>query len=50
MVPSRTASQCRERWVNVLDTKISRNKWEKEEDDRLISICKRYEGEEMSLS
>ena len=46
MVPSRTSTQCRERWVNVLDTNINRNKWEKEEDERLISICKRYEGEE----
>ena len=49
MVPCRTSTQCRERWVNVLDTSINRNKWEKEEDERLISICKQYEGEEEIL-
>ena len=45
MVPSRTATQCRERWVNVLDTSLNRGRWEPEEDQRLISICRKYEGE-----
>ena len=45
MVPGRTASQCRERWVNVLDTNLNRGKWESEEDEKLITICRQYEGE-----
>ena len=45
MVPSRTATQCRERWVNVLDTNLNRGRWEPEEDQRLIDICRKYQGE-----
>lgn len=45
MVPSRTPTQCRERWVNVLDTNLNRGKWEPEEDQRLITICRKYDGE-----
>ena len=46
LIPSRTATQCRERWVNVLDSSLNRGKWEPEEDQRLINICRRYEGTE----
>ncbi|KAL1221647.1 Transcription factor MYB3R-4 [Cardamine amara subsp. amara] len=34
-VPGRTATQCRERWVNCLDPKLNRGKWTEEEDEKL---------------
>ena len=44
MVPCRTSTQCRERWVNVLDTRLNRGKWSEEEDEKLFGVCKKYEG------
>ena len=44
LVPSRTSVQCRERWVNVLDEKIKRGSWDKEEETRLKQLCEKYEG------
>ncbi|EOA29895.1 hypothetical protein CARUB_v10012991mg [Capsella rubella] len=34
-VPGRTATQCRERWVNCLEPKVNRGKWTEEEDEKL---------------
>ncbi|XP_010506400.1 PREDICTED: snRNA-activating protein complex subunit 4-like isoform X2 [Camelina sativa] len=34
-VPGRTATQCRERWVNCLEPNLNRGKWTKEEDEKL---------------
>ncbi|KAL9247899.1 hypothetical protein vseg_021279 [Gypsophila vaccaria] len=34
-VPGRTQSQCRERWVNILDPSLKRGEWTKEEDLKL---------------
>lgn len=34
-VPGRTATQCRERWVNCLEPKVNRGKWTEDEDAKL---------------
>lgn len=44
MVPKRTAVQCRERWVNVLDPKVNKSPWTPEEEKKLIDVCNKYEG------
>ena len=44
LVPSRTAVQCRERWVNILDAHINRGPWTNEEDKKLIELCSQYQG------
>ncbi|XP_065884759.1 uncharacterized protein [Dysidea avara] len=38
-VPSRTDAQCRERWVNVLDGKVKKGEWTREEDQKLLQLC-----------
>ncbi|KAG8880706.1 hypothetical protein FRB97_000582 [Tulasnella sp. 331] len=38
LVPGRTNSQCRERWVNYLDPSISKDDWTAEEDKMLVSL------------
>ncbi|KAG8990050.1 hypothetical protein FRB94_004001 [Tulasnella sp. JGI-2019a] len=38
MVPGRTNSQCRERWVNYLDPSISKKDWTSEEDKMLVAL------------
>lgn len=45
LVPNRTAVQCRERWVNVLDTNLKKGPWSKAEEDKLIALCSAYEGQ-----
>lgn len=42
MVQTRNAVQCRERWVNVLDASICRGGFTKEEDTKLLEICRQY--------
>lgn len=37
---NKTAKQCRERWTNYLDPKLSFDEWEPEEDELLISKYK----------
>lgn len=37
-VPHRSDAQCRERWVNVLDTKIKKGRWTKDEDKLLLEL------------
>eukprot|EP00186_Timspurckia_oligopyrenoides_P004836 CAMPEP_0182445618 /NCGR_PEP_ID=MMETSP1172-20130603/3686_1 /TAXON_ID=708627 /ORGANISM="Timspurckia oligopyrenoides, Strain CCMP3278" /LENGTH=245 /DNA_ID=CAMNT_0024641423 /DNA_START=180 /DNA_END=917 /DNA_ORIENTATION=- len=41
-VPKRTAKQCRERWINQLDPKITRAKWTRKEDILLIELHAEY--------
>ena len=56
-VPSRTDAQCRERyvssrlhashmlvrWVNVLDGKVKKGEWTREEDQKLLQLCQEYQ-------
>ena len=41
-VPGRTDIQCRERWVNVLDTSIRKGVFTKEEDQAILRAVERY--------
>ena len=45
IVQTRNAVQCRERWVNVLDSNIQRGTFTREEDAKLLQMCQQYEGE-----
>lgn len=38
----RSRSQCSQRWIRVLDPKLSKMPWKSEEDDMLLSLCKSY--------
>lgn len=38
----RTRSMCSQRWIRVLDPKISKNHWTKEEEKRLIQLVSLY--------
>ena len=38
----RTRSMCSQRWIRVLDPKISKNHWTEEEDNKLLSMVKLY--------
>ncbi|KAL5468743.1 hypothetical protein EMCRGX_G029854 [Ephydatia muelleri] len=44
IVQTRNAVQCRERWVNVLDSNIQRGTFTREEDAKLLQMCQQYEG------
>ncbi len=44
-VPGRTQSQCRERFLNVLDSDIKKGPFTCEEDTLLLEACRPYEGE-----
>ena len=50
LVPMRTAVQCRERWVNVHDSKLKRGAWSKEEDEKLKRICQEFSGNDYHTS
>lgn len=41
-IPGRTAKQCRERWMLVLDPSIRKDEWTKEEDELLIQLHQRH--------
>jgi hypothetical protein len=41
-VPGRTDVKCRERWVNVLDPGLSKEKWSTEEDNELLRLTQLY--------
>lgn len=41
-LPGRTARQCRERWVNYLSPNVSRDPWNKHEDDLLVRLVSEY--------
>ena len=45
VVQTRNAVQCRERWMNVLDSNIQRGAFTRQEDAKLLEICQQYEGE-----
>ena len=36
----RSRSQCSQRWIRVLDPKLSKMPWKSEEDEMLLSLCK----------
>ena len=38
----RSRSQCSQRWIRVLDPKLSKMPWKSEEDELLLSLCKSY--------
>lgn len=38
----RTRSMCSQRWIRVLDPKISKNHWSEEEDQQLLQMIKLY--------
>ncbi|KAK7095295.1 uncharacterized protein [Littorina saxatilis] len=42
LVPGRTREQCRERYVNSLDPKISGKAWTYEEDKKLLQLAKQH--------
>ncbi len=44
-VPGRTQSQCRERYLNVLDSDLKKGHFTMEEDRILLEACQPYEGE-----
>lgn len=39
---SRTRSMCSQRWIRVLDPKISKNHWSEEEDQQLLQMVQLY--------
>jgi hypothetical protein len=39
-VPGRTDAKCRERWVNVLDPGLSKDKWSAAEDAKLLELAR----------
>ncbi|CAG8523314.1 12230_t:CDS:10 [Ambispora gerdemannii] len=41
-VPGRTDVQCRERWKNVLDSSIKKDKWHPEEDEKLSQFVNEF--------
>ncbi|XP_032238076.2 serine-rich adhesin for platelets isoform X1 [Nematostella vectensis] len=42
LVPGRTGTQCRERYVNVVNPSLNKGDWTKEEDDILLAGVDRY--------
>ena len=48
ILPGRIGKQCRERWHNHLDPKITKNKWTIEEDKKLMNLYLQY-GKKWSL-
>lgn len=48
VIPNRTPTQCRERWVNVLDPNVAKGFWTAEEDKKLLELCKQYAGNAIS--
>ena len=31
------------RWVNVLDAKVKKGEWTREEDEKLLQLCQEYQ-------
>ncbi|CEP18286.1 hypothetical protein [Parasitella parasitica] len=48
LIPGRTDMQCRERWVNILQPSVNRDKFTQEETDRLVELVKQH-GTKWSL-
>lgn len=44
-VPTRNSSQCRERWLNILDPNLKSNNFNREENAKLMEICKKYQSQ-----
>ncbi len=44
-VPGRSQSQCRERYLNVLNSDLKKGPFTMDEDRVLLEACKPYEGE-----
>ena len=44
-VPGRSQSQCRERYLNVLNSDLKKGPFSKDEDRVLLEACQPYEGE-----
>lgn len=43
-VTSRSATDCRIRWMTCEEPSVNKSEWTKEEEDELVNLTKKYKG------